>query len=403
MRILHTADWHLGKKLDMHDRFTEHQLFLDWLLKTIDEQGVEAMIIAGDVFDTGSPSNESLRMYYNFLVDLHTTCCREVVIIGGNHDSISTLNAPADLLKVFNVHVVGGVPANRAAQVITLTSPQGSPVAVVAAVPFLRDKDVRLSVPGETTEERAVRLTEGIAAHYTDLLPLLPQGIPAIATGHLFTRGALGSDSEKEIHVGTLGQFPAQAFPQAYAYIALGHLHRPQTFAGYPHIRYSGSPLPLSFSESADKKEVVLIDVQPDGTLQTEALPIPCFRPLWRISGIPDNIMEQFKKLPAEVAPEQLPAWLEVQVHTPVLLTEIQEELNRLVQQHPAIEHLFLRQIKLKTTGGLSATTDEALELADMSVEHVFEQRLESLQLNAEADVLRQTFTEALQLMEEMV
>lgn len=402
MRILHTADWHLGKKLDMHDRFTEHQLFLDWLLKTIDEQGVEAMIIAGDVFDTGSPSNESLRMYYNFLVDLHKTGCRQVVIIGGNHDSISTLNAPADLLKVFNVHVVGGVPANRAEQVVLLHTKLGKPAAVVAAVPFLRDRDVRLSVPGETTVERSVRLTEGIAAHYNDLLPLLPRGIPAIATGHLFAQGAVASDSEKEIHVGTLGQFPAQAFPQYYSYIALGHLHRPQAIAGYPHIRYSGSPLPLSFSESADKKEIVLLSVQPDGTLQTEALPIPCFRPLWRISGAPDTIMEQFSKLPPAVAAEQLPAWLEVQVHTPVLLTEIQEELNRMVQQHPAIEQLFLRQIKLSTIGGLASPGEEALELADMSVEHVFEQRLESLQLSEDADLLRQTFAEALQLMEEM-
>jgi exonuclease SbcD len=276
-------------------------------------------------------------------------------------------------------------------------------MAVVAAVPFLRDKDVRLSVPGETTEERTVRLTEGIAAHYTELLPLLPLGIPAIATGHLFTQGAIGSDSEKEIHVGTLGQFPAGLFPQAYSYIALGHLHRPQAVSGYPHIRYSGSPLPLSFSESTDTKEVVMLSVQPDGTLQTKALPIPCFRPLWRISGTPHTVMEQFKKLPLAVAPGQLPAWLEVQVHTPVLLTELQEELNQVVQQHPAIEHLFLRQIKLKTTAGLASPVEEALELADMSVDHVFEQRLESLQLSTEAEALRQTFNEALQLMEEMV
>jgi exonuclease SbcD len=401
MRILHTADWHLGKKLDMHDRFMEHQLFLDWLLKTIDNQGVEAMIIAGDVFDTGSPSNESLRMYYNFLVDLHKTCCRQVVIIGGNHDSISTLNAPADLLKVFNVHVVGGVPANRAEQVIMLHTKLGKPAAVVAAVPFLRDKDVRLSIPGETAEQRSARITEGIAAHYNQLLPLLPPGIPAIATGHLFTQGAVASDSEKEIHVGTLGQFPAQAFPQYYSYIALGHLHRPQAITGYPHIRYSGSPLPLSFSESADKKEVVLLSIQPDGTLQSEALSIPCFRPLWRISGPPETIMEQFSKLPQAVAADQLPAWLEVQVHTPVLLTEIQEALNRMVQQHPAIEQFFLRQIKLKQTGGLASPGEEALELADMSVEHVFEKRLESLQLGEDAALLRQTFAEALQLMEE--
>jgi exonuclease SbcD len=173
--------------------------------------------------------------------------------------------------------------------------------------------------------------------------------------------------------------------------------------SGYPHIRYSGSPLPLSFSESTDTKEVVMLSVQPDGTLQTKALPIPCFRPLWRISGTPLTVMEQFKKLPLAVAPGQLPAWLEVQVHTPVLLTELQEELNQVVQQHQAIEHLFLRQIKLKTTAGLASPVEEALELADMSVDHVFEQRLESLQLSTEAEALRQTFNEALQLMEEMV
>jgi DNA repair protein SbcD/Mre11 len=405
MRILHTADWHLGKKLDQHDRTEEHQRFLDWLLQTIDQQKIDALLIAGDIFDTGSPANETLRMYYNFLVNLRQTCCRQAVIIGGNHDSISTLNAPRELLRALQVHVVGGVPENAAEQIIPLTDETGAVQAVVAAVPFLRDRDVRLSVSGETAAEREQRLREGITAHYTSLLPLmesyLEKGISAIATGHLFAQGATPSDSEKEIHVGTLGQLPASAFPAAYHYIALGHLHKPQTVGGLTHIRYSGSPIPLSFSESNDQKQVVILTVEQGKDIAIENYAIPLYRPLIRISGTPEKVKEKIRQLNIERTDQQLPAWVEIQVHTNSLLIQLQDELMELLATKTGFGQLFLRQLRLREATGIHEHQTDYHQLVDMSPQHVFELRLASVGEENAVETLRETYAEALQMMAE--
>lgn len=405
MRILHTADWHLGKKLDQNERTEEHRRFLSWLLACIESEQIDALIIAGDVFDTGAPSNESLGIYYNFLVDLRQTACRKAVVIGGNHDSISTLNAPRELLRALDVHVVGGVPDAPEEQIIALKDAAGKVCAVVAAVPFLRDRDVRLSVPGESSSDREQRLKEGISRHYFNLLPLLEpyqqQGIPLLATGHLFVQGATACDSEKEIHVGTLGQLPASAFPAAFQYIALGHLHRPQTAAGMPHIRYSGSPIPLSFSESGDRKEVVVIETGENAVLSIKSIPVPCFRPLLRIQGSPDEVKQKVAGLNVPSAPDQLSAWLEVQVHTQHLQVQLQDELLEILRTKPFADQLFLRQIRLHEAKGVHQTNVQHLQLTDMSPMHVFTLKLESTGMAAEAQMLQETFTEALQLMEE--
>ncbi len=206
MRILHTADWHLGKKLDHAERTDEHQDFLDWLIEKLNKENIDVLIVAGDIFDTGSPSNTALQQYYSFLSNVRNTCCKEVIIIGGNHDSMSTLDAPKELLRYFNVHVVGGVPEMFTDQIIKITDKEGKLELVVCAVPFLRDRDIRLSITGETTEERLERITGGIRKHYHGFIEHIAayksQGIPVIATGHLFAAGASTSDSEKEIHVG---------------------------------------------------------------------------------------------------------------------------------------------------------------------------------------------------------
>src|SRR5690349_20203908 len=125
MRVLHTSDWHLGKRLEQCERTEEHQHFLDWLVQIIQAQNIELLIIAGDIFDTGSPSNTALKQYYDFLWQLRQTCCRDVVVIGGNHDSVSTLNAPKALLKYFNVHVVGGATPTIEEEIIPITDAQG--------------------------------------------------------------------------------------------------------------------------------------------------------------------------------------------------------------------------------------------------------------------------------------
>jgi exonuclease SbcD len=404
IRILHTADWHLGKKLDQHDRTEEHQLFFDWLLKCIDREKIDALIVAGDIFDSGAPSNESLRMYYNFLIKLRQTRCRQAVIIGGNHDSISTLNAPRELLRALQVHVVGGVPENPEEQIIPLTNLSGETEAVVAAVPFLRDRDVRLSIAGESASEREKRMREGIIAHYEKLVPLLEnfkaQQIPVMATGHLFAAGATASDSEKEIHVGTLGHIPGGMFPKAFDYIALGHIHRPQTVGGLAHIRYSGSPIPLSFSESNDKKEVVILEAAPGQPFTLWSGPVPCFRPMLRLQGTPEEVLQKAATLswPTESA---LPAWVEVQAHTNSLISHLQDDLLKILHAKAGFGQLFLRQVRLREATGIHEQQTDYLSLTDMSPQHVFDLRLQSLAEQDKVEILQQTFAEALQGMQE--
>lgn len=404
IHILHTADWHLGKKLDQHDRAEEHQLFFEWLLQCIVQEKIDALIIAGDIFDTGVPSNESLRMYYNFLVALHKTCCRQAIIIGGNHDSISTLHAPRELLRALQVQVVGGIPENPEEQMIELKSKDGHTEAVVAAVPFLRDRDVRLSISGESAAEREKRMREGIIGHYEKLVPLVEsykkKGIPVIATGHLFAAGATASDSEKQIHVGTLGHIPVNMFPEVFDYIALGHIHRPQTVGGLPYVRYSGSPIPLSFSEANDGKHVLLLKAQPSKSVTITEIPIPCFRPLLRIQGTPDEVIKKAATLmwQTDVA---LPVWVEGQAHTNSLISNLQDELLRILQAKPGFGQLFLRQVRLRQATGISEQQTEYLSLTDMSPQHVFDLRLQSLGEESETAALQETFSEALQLMQE--
>ncbi len=404
MRILHTADWHLGKKLDQHDRTEEHQLFINWLLQYIEAEKVEVLIIAGDIFDSGTPSNESLKMYYTFLVNLHSTCCRQAIIIGGNHDSISTLNAPRDLLLALQVHVVGGVPELVKDQIIPIKDAEGKVQAVVAAVPFLRDKDVRLSIPGEDAKAREQRLREGILQHYRALLPHVEaykrEGIPLIATGHLFAAGAAASDSEKEIHVGTLGQVPAGQFPAEYDYIALGHLHKPQTVSGLSHVRYSGSPVPLCFGESSDAKQVVLLQAVKGEQLEITTVPVPEFRKLIRLKGTPDAVKQQALQLSFS-QDDVLPVWVEVQAQTNSLISNLYDDLQAILQNKPGFGQLFLRQVRLREATGIQETSLELLDLVDMSPEHVFDLRLTSIGETEQQTALRSTYSEALQKMQE--
>lgn len=403
MRILHTADWHLGKKFDTLDRSQEFDLFLEWLITAIQLHQVDTLLLAGDVFDTGSPSNQAQKQYFDFIKRLTKTCCQQMVVIGGNHDAVSTLHAPKSLLEICNVQVVGGVPEHQQEQLIPLLDEAGKIVAVIAAVPFLRDKDIRLSVAGENNAERMQRISEGIANHYQSLVPLLEahiaNGIPIIATGHLFAAGGLVSDSEKEIHVGSLGQFNAHLFPKEYQYIALGHLHKPQTVAGLTHIRYSGSPIPLSFSEAGDQKVAVLIDIFNQQPLQITEIPIPVFRPLFRVKGTLEEVIQQLKKVtPPDSAP--LPPWVEVQVLTDQYLPHLEEQLQIVIQHIEGI-HLLVKQIKPTSLPGIGELGTSYQDIAHLSATDVFLLRCKSMLPNENHELMLQTFSEAMQLMQE--
>ncbi|RDV16010.1 exonuclease subunit SbcD [Pontibacter diazotrophicus] len=402
MRVLHTSDWHLGQRLVNLERTEEHQHFLNWLLQTIEQEQVEALIMAGDVFDNGAPSNTALKLYYDFLRKVCATCCRHIIITGGNHDSVSTLNAPRELLECFNIYVIGGATPDPLDELIELRNTQGVLELVVCAVPFLRDRDIRLSVAGESYEERETRIKEGIAAHYEAFVPHLQQykeqDIPVVATGHLFAAGSTASDSEKEIHVGNLGQIGADQFPKEFDYVALGHLHRPQQVNKRHHIRYSGSPIPLSFSEVTDKKVNYVLDFKDGKLADLKELEIPCCRKLVRFKGSLEKVKQQLAVY--DNSDYTLTAWAEIQVELDTPLPDLNQQLEEVLSLKPEIQLLIHRPPLIKATvQTLEQQVHEEVDLHTLREKDVFLKRCESAYPDSDHAELVATFSELLELM----
>ena len=296
MKILHTSDWHLGKRLDMHDRLAEQKAALDWLIQTIIAEKVTVLVVAGDVFDTFTPPNEARKLYYHFLRDLLPTACRHVVIIGGNHDSPAMLNADKDILEMLAIYVVGGATEDKKDEILTLRNRDGAVELLVAAVPFLHERDLRQTSLQDTIETRFEAIQHGIKAHYDEIAALATPlkaeyNVPLLATGHLFARNA--SDNKEKgsrIYVGNLENIAAADFPEVFDYVALGHIHRAQRLL--PHIYYAGSLIPLSFSEITAPKVVYTIEFEPNKTANNvgfvpniQTLTLPVFRQLITIKG----------------------------------------------------------------------------------------------------------------------
>jgi DNA repair protein SbcD/Mre11 len=401
MRILHTSDWHLGHKLCDRDQHENHTVFLNWLYDTIVAEKVELLLIAGDIFDTGNPPNYALKQYYDFLKRVMQSPCRHVVVTGGNHDSAATLNAPKELLSHFNIHVVGCTTGNLADEVIRITDEQGQCQVVVCAVPYLRDRDIRFSIAGESYEERQARIKEGISNHYNEVAALAApdkeSGIPVIAMGHLYAAGGDPSEAEKEIHIGNLGQIGAESFSPIYDYVALGHLHRPQMIGGKEYIRYCGSPIPLSFSEINDTKQVVILDAEPGKEIQMDIRFIPTWRRLVRFKG---PLNEVCLKLAAfEVKPGEATPWAEVRL----VLNAYEPGANAAVIE--AIEGKNIDILKVipeytKQSKALDEQLEDEQELDMLDARFVFEKKLESKGI-AENEELKLAFSELLSSMSE--
>ena len=279
LTLLHTSDWHLGRRLYGKPRYDEFKQFLDWQLQTLREQKVDVLLIAGDIFDTTAPSNQAQNLYYDFLSQVCDTDCRHVIIVAGNHDSASFLEAPKQLLKAFNIHIIGNMTDTPTDEVITLLDKAGQPELIVMAVPYLRDRDVRTVGHGERLDDKERKLAQGIKAHYAQIADIAiaqqaqlkakyKRSIPIVATGHLFTVGGqtMEGDGVRDLYVGSLGSIGAEIFHPQIDYVALGHLHIPQVVGGQPHIRYAGSPIAMGFGESRQQKQVHLLrfDANPD-------------------------------------------------------------------------------------------------------------------------------------------
>ena len=285
LTLLHTSDWHLGRRLYGKPRYDEFKQFLDWQLQTLREQKVDVLLIAGDIFDTTAPSNQAQNLYYDFLSQVCHTDCRHVIIVAGNHDSASFLEAPKQLLKAFNIHIIGSMTDTPTDEVITLSDKAGQPELIVMAVPYLRDRDVRTVGHGERLDDKERKLAQGIKAHYAQIADIAiaqqaqlkakyKRSIPIVATGHLFTVGGqtMEGDGVRDLYVGSLGSIGAEIFHPQIDYVALGHLHIPQAVGGQPHIRYAGSPIAMGFGESRQQKQVHLLRFDADPDLLSQPL-----------------------------------------------------------------------------------------------------------------------------------
>jgi DNA repair protein SbcD/Mre11 len=383
MRILHSSDWHLGQHFMGKTRQAEHQAFCTWLIEQVRTHQVDAVLIAGDVFDTGAPPSYAREQYNRFIVELHATGC-ELVVLGGNHDSVAMLGESKTLLAQLGTRVIPGVCDDLAEQLLVLKKRDGSPGAILCGIPFIRPRDVLQSQAGQSAEDKQQSLQQAIARHYQALHALaeakraeLGGELPIIATGHLTTVGASASDSVREIYVGSLEAFPTSAFPPA-AYIALGHIHRPQKVGGLEHIRYCGSPIPLSFDEARQQKEVLLVELEGSALRSVQPLPVPCFQPLLSLRGSLKELQVQIEQAAEQGSAEQ-PVWLEVLVGTDDYLSDLQQRIAALCEGLP-VEVLRIRRERGNAQASLHSQAKETLD--ELSVEDVFAQRLSSENLD---------------------
>lgn len=399
MRIIHTADWHLGKRLYEQDLLPDQRLFLEWLLAYIRSEAIELLLVSGDVFDHANPSSEARSLYFHFLAELSSTGCK-AIITGGNHDSPAVLNGPKDLLEAFGFHVVGSLPAEYKKAIFSFEDQSSGGDVVILAVPFLRESDLRTPSSGITANDRILAIQKGIAQVYQQMvkeaIQLFP-GATLIAMGHLYAAGTSLSDSERDIQIGNLAAVGTEAFPRNIKYVALGHLHRPQEVGENSRIRYSGSPIGLSFSESEDNKEIVRIDTD-DRIVYIKQVQIPTFRKLIRASGDLQALDAAFGPVLPTI--HRLQAWAEAELvleqPNPAEINAFEQWVNRF--EHPHLT-IIRHRVKILSPYSNSKWAEAAYtRLEDLKPLDVFRKRLDQTSLNEEERAtLEQTYLELLQ------
>jgi exonuclease SbcD len=378
-------------------RLEEQGAFLRWLLEQIQAHTVEVLLVAGDIFDTTTPGSRAQALYYRFLHQLAGSSCRHVVIIGGNHDSPSLLEAPRELLRQLNIHVLGMVDDQLDKEIMLLPG-QGAedPELLVCAVPFLRDRDIRQSGAAETLEEKGRQLRQGIQDHFQQVYQQAEQirqeyntQIPLVVMGHLFVAGGQTQEGDgvRELSIGGLDRIDGSSFPAGIDYLALGHLHLPQKVAGNPTRRYSGAPFAMSFSEVGQKKEVLLIDCA-EREITPTPLEVPCFQPLASVRGDLSTLLEKIKALKAE----ERPYWLELQYEGATVIANLREQLLEAVADSQ-VSILRIRNRRIFDHALQQSKESETLD--ELSVDEVFARCLEAHQIEpSQRQGLLQAFAE---------
>ena len=304
MKILHTADWHLGVSLGAEKRFKEFDLLLDHICSIIKTEQIDAVIIAGDVFDSHMPPNHAAEQYYNFLVKANQAGAKKIIVVGGNHDSAAYLEAPKLVLKHLSIHVFANASKDCKDMIIPLTDQNGKTVALIGAVPYLHERDLVIVEGGQTVLERENALRNAMLDYYKKMADALNEtnpDVPHIVTGHLF---ATDCNLKNDSWTGTLMSVSADDFPASFDYLALGHLHDSQTLktANSTCIRYAGAPVNVSFRELEVAKSVTVIDT--DDVKNFREITLPSFQDMRVLRGNRTELeaeLEALKKLDRSV------------------------------------------------------------------------------------------------------
>lgn len=376
MKILHTADWHLGHQLHGHDRRFEHDAFLDWLSDTLKARAIDTLLVAGDLFDTANPPASAWQQLYRFLARLRAEMPHlNMVLIGGNHDSPSKLDAPHELLRAFDLHLVGSISRDGEGNLdtdrllIPLQDRAGNIAAWCAAVPFLRSSDLRV----EQLAEGQDRLIEGVRQVYAEVLAegraRCGEDLPLIAMGHAYlAAGQLSELSERRVLGGNQHALPADLFAPA-DYTALGHLHLAQSPAEGVH--YSGSPLPLSLAEANYNHQVLEVTFAGRKLAGLERLTVPRAVAMIRLprSSL-DEALKAIEALTLSACQQEAQPFLEVRLLLPKPEARIRERILAAIADKPV--RLARITTSYQGSGEGLADSRERRRLDELSPSEVF-------------------------------
>ncbi|ATC97556.1 MULTISPECIES: exonuclease subunit SbcD [Pseudoalteromonas] len=383
MRIIHTSDWHLGQSFFNQSRQKEHHLLIKWLAEQVKAQQVDAVIIAGDIFDTGTPPSYARSLYSELILAMQAADC-QLIVTAGNHDSVATLNEIKSLVKALNCHVVSQASENVAEQIVAITKAEKT-LGYVCAIPFLRSKDIITSHADESIKEKQDNLAKGIYEHFENTFKAAQtlkadQDIPIIMTGHLTAVGASSSESVRDIYIGHLSGINAHQLPNA-DYIALGHIHGAQKVGKEGNVFYSGSPIALSFDELKHAKSVNLVEFEGQNVSQINKLEIPRFQAMQAIKG---NLAE-IKNALTVFAEQTETTWLSIEVTTDDYISDLQNTVLDLTKDLP-VEVLQLKRAR-KHVAKLSQQKQE--NLSEITPLEVFEKRISLEEFTTEDDLAR--------------
>ncbi|MEK6713298.1 MAG: exonuclease SbcCD subunit D C-terminal domain-containing protein [Nitrospirota bacterium] len=401
MKIIHTSDWHIGRALYGCKRYEEFEAFLAWLGEFIVKDHVDVLLVAGDIFDNSTPSNRAQELYYHFLYRVANSSCRHVVITAGNHDSPSFLNAPKEVLRFLNVHVVGSVSDSPKDDVLVLSGQNGKPELIVCAVPYLRDCDIRKAEAGESMEDKERKMVEGIRSHYRNVCleaekiqQEMERPVPIVAMGHIFTAGGrtVDGDGVRELYVGSLAHVGNDVFPECIDYLALGHLHIPQKVGNSETRRYSGSPLPMGFGEANQEKMVLKVEfsgTEPGTQPVVTGIPVPVFQALESIRGDWGTITRRLEELKNDGSS----ACVEIVYDGDEVATNLTERLDSVIEGSGIkILRTWNNRNKERAMSGMEC--EETLD--DLSINDVFMRCLDTHDVPEEQrSRLLQTYEEA--------